>query len=201
MSGIMIFMGRMTVGEAGETSYWAGVEKCDDCEGNGVLPRTGSDEPVDSVVCTSGPDEPIKGETPCWTSDEEYDDNEGNVVCPSVVRTTGSDEPVDSVVCTSGPDEPVNGDTPCGTGDEKPVMRNMTIMRGMLCVPVLFVLPGPMSRSTVLFVLPGRMNRSMVTHPAGLVMRNMTIMRGMLSYLGPGPMSQSTVLFVLPGVR
>ena len=61
-----------------------------------------------------------------------------------------------------------------------PVMRNMTIMRGML------VGPDPMSRSTVLFVLPGWMNRSTVTHPAGPVMGNITIMMGMLSYPKPG---------------
>ena len=75
------------------------------CESRGdvVLPRTGSDEPVDSVVCTSRPDEPVKGITPCWTGDEEWDFYEGDVVLPR----TGSDESVDSV-CTSnsGPDDP-----------------------------------------------------------------------------------------------
>ena len=60
-----------------------------------------SDEPVDSVVRTTGFDEPVT----------------------SVVRTTGSNEPVNSDVCTPGPDEPVNDVTPAG-----PVMRNMTIM-------------------------------------------------------------------------
>ena len=37
-------------GEAGVTPYCIGVEKCDNYEGNVVLPRTGSDEPVDSAV-------------------------------------------------------------------------------------------------------------------------------------------------------
>ena len=118
--------------EAGVTPYWNGVEKCDDYEGKFVLPRTGSDEPVDSFVCTTGSDEPVA----------------------SVVRTTGSNEPVVSVVSTPGPAEPVNDVTPAG-----PVMRNMTIMGGKLSCPglgsmsrstVLFVLPGPKNRSTVL---------------------------------------------------
>ena len=110
----MISMGRMTGlycisrGEVGGTSYWAGVEKDNDYEGNGVLPRTGSDEPVDSVVRTSGPDEPVNGHMPCCTGDEESGDNEGNVV--------------DGVVCTSGLDEPVSGVTPCWTGVEECVV-------------------------------------------------------------------------------
>ena len=74
-------------GEASVTSYWTGVEKCDDNEGKVVRPRTGShesfdsfvrttgsDELVDSVVRTTGPAEPVNDVTPCWTGDEEYDD-------------------------------------------------------------------------------------------------------------------------------
>ena len=54
--------------EAGGMSYGAGDEEYDDNEGNVVLPRT--NDPVDSVVHTSGPDEPVNGDTPCWTGDE-----------------------------------------------------------------------------------------------------------------------------------
>ena len=75
--------------------------------------------PIDSVVCTSGPDEPVNGDTPCGTGDEKYDDNEGNVV----LTWTGSDEPVDSVV--------------------------RTIWGSMSHSTVLFVLPGRMSQSVV----------------------------------------------------
>ena len=53
---------------------------------------------IDSVVRTSGPDEPVNGVTPCWTSDKECGVDEGDVV----LTWTGSDEPVNSVVCTSG---------------------------------------------------------------------------------------------------
>ena len=127
MSCIMVFMGPddcgaccISRGEAGVTPYRTGVEKCDDYEGNVVLPRTGSDEPADSVV-----------------------------------RTTGFGEPVDSVVRTSGPDEPVMSSVSCPAG---PVMRNMTIMRGMLSYPG----SGPMSRSPVVFILPGPMSWSTV---------------------------------------
>ena len=54
-------------GEAGGTSYWAGVDKCDDYEGNGVLPRsqiydsavalhrTGSDQTFNEVFSIVGP--------------------------------------------------------------------------------------------------------------------------------------------------
>ena len=61
-----------------------GDEEYVDNERNVVLPRTGSDEPVDivvrttrsdepvdSVVRTSGSDEPVSGVTPCWTGVEE----------------------------------------------------------------------------------------------------------------------------------
>ena len=34
----------------GVTHYWTGVEKCDVYEGEVVLPRNGSDEPVNSVL-------------------------------------------------------------------------------------------------------------------------------------------------------
>ena len=43
---------------------------------------TGSDEPVISLVRTPGPDEPVTGVMPCRTSDEEYDDYWGHVVLP-----------------------------------------------------------------------------------------------------------------------
>ena len=130
--------------EAGVTPYWNGVEKCDDYEGKVVLPRTGSDEPVDSFVCTTGSDEPVASVVCTTGSDEPV---------ASVVHTTGSNEPVVSVVCTPGPAEPVNDVTPAG-----PVIRNMTIMWGKLSCPGL----GPMSRSTVLLVLLGPKNRSTV---------------------------------------
>ena len=42
----------------GVTPYWTGVEECDVCEGDVSLSRTGSDEPVNSVVRTSGPGGP-----------------------------------------------------------------------------------------------------------------------------------------------
>ena len=47
-----------------------------------VLPRTGSDEPVNSVVCTSGPDEPGNGVPPYWTGVEECDVGEGDIALP-----------------------------------------------------------------------------------------------------------------------
>ena len=70
----------------------------------------------------------------------------------SFVRTTGSDESVDSVVHTTGSDEPVAGVVRTTGSDEPvdsvvwlnqstmsrpagPVMRNMTIMGGMLSFP------------------------------------------------------------------
>ena len=56
-------------GEAGGMSYWAGVEKGDDYEGNGVLPWTGSVEPVHSVLCTFGLVESVNSDMPCWTVD------------------------------------------------------------------------------------------------------------------------------------
>ena len=129
-------MGRMTGiycisrGEAGGTSYRPVLRNVTIMRGMVSYPGPGPIEPVDSVVRTSGPDEPVNGDTRCWTGGGEYDDNVQNVVLPqtgsdesvdSVVCTTGSNEPVDSVVCTSGPDEPVGGDTPCGTGDEEDV--------------------------------------------------------------------------------
>ena len=97
-------------GEAGVTPYWTGVEKCDNYEGNGVLPRTGSDEPVDSFVRTTGSDEPVDSVVHTTGSDEPV---------ASVVHTTGSDELADSVVCTPGPAEPVNDVMPCWTGGEE----------------------------------------------------------------------------------
>ena len=99
MSCIMISMGWMMgdcglycvlhiSGETGGMSYWAGVEKDDDYEGNGVLPRTGSVEPVDSVVRTSGPVDPVNGDTPCWTSDGKSDNNEGNIILNPMSQST-----------------------------------------------------------------------------------------------------------------
>ena len=96
--------------EAGVTPYWTGVEKCDDYEGKVVLPRTGSDEPVDSFVRTTGSNEPVDSVVSTTGSDEPF---------ASVVHTTGSNEPVDSVVCIPGPAEPVNDVTPCWAGDEE----------------------------------------------------------------------------------
>ena len=128
----------------GDTPCWTGDEEYDDYEGNGVLPRTGSDEPVDSVVRTTGsdepvdsvihtpgPDEPVNGDTPCWTGDEEYVDNEGNVVLPR----TGSNELVDSVVRTTRSDEPM--------------LRNVLPCPGL----------GLVSQSMVLLVHLGQMTR------------------------------------------
>ena len=54
-------------GGAGVMSYLAGVEKGDDYEGKGVVPRTGSVELVN-------------GDMPCWTGDGKSDDKEGNVM-------------------------------------------------------------------------------------------------------------------------
>ena len=78
---------------------WTDGEEYDDNEGNVVLPRTGSDEPVDGVVrttgsdepvdgvvCTSGPDEPVSGVTPSWTGAEECVVYAGEQRCP--IRST-----------------------------------------------------------------------------------------------------------------
>ena len=42
-------------GDTGVTPYWTGVEECDVYEGDVALPRTGSDEPFNSVIRTSPP--------------------------------------------------------------------------------------------------------------------------------------------------
>ena len=100
-----------------------------------VQPRTGSDEPVDSVVHTTWSDELVDSVLHTTGSNEPVD---------SVVRTTGSNKPVDSVVCTPGPAELVNDVTPCWTGH-----KEYDDYGGMLSCPG----PGPISRLTVLFVL------------------------------------------------
>ena len=103
MSCAMIFMSWMTVGcivYLRVTPYWTGDEEGDVYEGDVALPRTGSDELVNSVACTSG----LVG--PGGPRDEAADVCEGDVALPR----TGSDEPVNSVVHTSGPDGP---DGPC----------------------------------------------------------------------------------------
>ena len=73
-------------GDAGVTPYWTGVEECDVYGGNVVLPRTGSDEPVNSVVRTTGPDEPVNGVTPGYTGVKECDVYEGDVALPWTSR-------------------------------------------------------------------------------------------------------------------
>ena len=59
--------------DAGVTPYWTGVEECDGYEGDVALPRTGSDELVNSVVRTSGP---------VGSCDEDSDIYE-NAICPT----------------------------------------------------------------------------------------------------------------------
>ena len=86
-------------GDVGVMPYWTDVEKCDNYEGKVVLPRTGSDEPVDSFVRITGYDEPVDSAVHSTGSEEPV---------VSFVRTTGYDEPVDSVVRTIGSDEPVD---------------------------------------------------------------------------------------------
>ena len=54
-------------GDVGMVPYWSEDEEGDVYEGGVALPRTGSDEPVNSVVSTSGPGGPVG---PC---DEESD--------------------------------------------------------------------------------------------------------------------------------
>ena len=58
-----------------------------------MLPRTGSNEPVHSVVSTSGPGDPC---------DEEGDVYEGDVA----MHPTGSDKTVNNVVSTISPGGP-----------------------------------------------------------------------------------------------
>ena len=102
MSCIMICMAWMTVGYIvylGVMSMWChtgGDEEGDVYEGDVALPRSGSNELVDtlgySVVSTFGPGGPGG---PC---DEEGEVYEGDVALPR----TGSDEPVNIVVSTIG---------------------------------------------------------------------------------------------------
>ena len=80
-------------GDVGVTPCWTGVEECDVYEGDVALPRTVSDEPVDSVVRTSGPD--VSG-GPCVG---DCDICEGAVA----LRWTGLDQTVNNVVGTVGP--------------------------------------------------------------------------------------------------
>ena len=145
----------MSRGEAGVEFYWTGVDKCDYYEGDVVPPRTGSDEPVDSVVCTTGSDEPVNsivyttrsdepvdsvirtpgpdesvtGVTPCWTGDEEYDDYGRNVVLP----WTGCDELVGSVVRTAGCDEPVDRVAVCVVTTGVAFQQKCDVSRGSVC--------------------------------------------------------------------
>ena len=62
--------------------YWISVEECDVYEGDVALPRTGSDEPVNSVVRTSGTGDPVNGVTPYWSGVEECDICDGDVALP-----------------------------------------------------------------------------------------------------------------------
>ena len=63
-----------------------------------MLPCPGSDEPVNSVVRTSGPDDPGG---PCVEDSNIYE----SVVA---LRQTGSDQTVNNVVSTIGPAAPGN---------------------------------------------------------------------------------------------
>ena len=81
---------------------WNGGEEGDVYKGDVAVHRTGSDEPVNSVVCTTGSDGPGG---PC---DKAGDICKGDVALPRTV----SDEPVSGVVHTSG----LGG--PCDDGDD-----------------------------------------------------------------------------------
>ena len=83
----------------GVTPCWTADEEYDEFEGNVVLPQN----LVNSVVCTSGPDEPVSSVKPWWTGAEECVVCEGEVALPR----TGSGESVNGVARTSGLDDPV----------------------------------------------------------------------------------------------
>ena len=77
------------------STVWTGYKECGVDEGDVVLTRTGSHERVNSVVCTSGPDEPVSGVEECVVY-------EGEVALPRT-RSCDSDK---GVACTSRPDDP-----------------------------------------------------------------------------------------------
>ena len=100
-------------GDVGVAPYWSGYEEGDVYEGDVDLPWTGSDEPVNIVVSTSG-----SGGTggPC---DEESNISEGDVA----MHQTGSGETVISVVSSISPGGP--GDV---TGSVADAPRDVIVM-------------------------------------------------------------------------